>query len=76
MKEYKNKGYRLVLSSHYVPETLKDVDTKIDYLENLTELAKESENAEAFEKKVKDIYSEYSGLNYLDMTAGFFFPNK
>ena len=76
MKEYKNKGYRLVLSSHYVPETLKDVDTKIDYLENLKELAKESENAEAFEKKVKDRYSEYSGLNYLDMTAGFFFPNK
>lgn len=64
----------MVLSSHYVPETLKDVDTKIDYLENLKELAKGSENAEAFEKKVKD--SEYSGLNYLDMTAGFFFPNK
>lgn len=76
LKEYKNKGYRLVLSSHYVPETLKDVDTKIDYLENLKELAKESENAEVFEKKVKDRYPEYSGLNYLDMTAGFFFPNK
>lgn len=66
----------MILSSHYVPETLKDVDTKIDYLENLKELAKKSENAEAFEKKVKDRYSEYSGLNYLDMTAGFFFPNK
>lgn len=66
----------MVLSSHYVPETLKDVDTKIDYLENLKELAKGSENAEAFDKKVKDRYSEYSGLNYLDMTAGFFFPNK
>lgn len=66
----------MILSSHYVPETLKDVDTKIDYLENLKELAKESENAEAFEKKVKDRYPEYSGLNYLDMTAGFFFPNK
>lgn len=70
---YKEKGYNLILSSHYVPETLKDVETKIDYLENIKRLAKESSNAEDFKEKVKSRYPEYSGLNYLDMTAGYFF---
>ena len=32
LKRYKENGYNLVLSSHYTPETLKDVDTKIAYL--------------------------------------------
>ena len=76
LKRYKENGYNLVLSSHYTPETLKDVDTKIAYLEELKELAKESKDATDFENKVKAKYPEYSGLNYLDMTAGFFFPQN
>ena len=76
LKRYKENGYNLVLSSHYTPETLKDVDTKIAYLEELKELAKESANVTDFENKVKAKYPEYSGLNYLDMTAGFFFPQN
>ena len=73
LKNYKEKGYNLVLSSHYTPETLKDVDTKIDYLEKLKQIAKTCSNADEFKDKVKEKYPEYSGLNYLDMTAGFFF---
>lgn len=76
LKRYKENGYNLVLSSHYTPETLKDVDTKIAYLEELKELAKESKDSSDFENKVKVKYPEYSGLNYLDMTAGFFFPQN
>lgn len=76
LKRYKENGYNLVLSSHYTPETLKDVDTKIAYLEELKILAKESENVTDFENKVEEKYPEYSGLNYLDMTAGFFFPQN
>ena len=76
LKRYKKNGYNLVLSSHYTPETLRDVDTKIAYLEELKELAKESKDATDFENKVKAKYPEYSGLNYLDMTAGFFFPQN
>ncbi len=76
LKRYKENGYNLVLSSHYTPETLKDVDTKIAYLEELKILAKESENVTDFENKVKEKYPEYSGLNYLDMTAGCFFPQN
>lgn len=73
LKIYKEKGYNLVLSSHYTPETLKDVDTKIEYLEDLKKIAKECSNADEFKDRVKMKYPEYSGLNYLDMTAGFFF---
>ena len=76
LKKYKQKGYNLVLSSHYTPETLKDVDTKIAYLEDLKVIAKQSENINEFKDKVKTKYPEYSGLNYLDMTAGFFFPQN
>lgn len=76
LKNYKAKGYTLVLSSHYTPETLKDVDTKIAYLEELKKIAKDCSNADEFKAKVKAEYPEYSGLNYLDMTAGYFFPNN
>ena len=73
---YKEKGYNLVLSSHYTPETLKDVDTKIAYLEELKTIANDSKDMNDFKDKVKAKYPEYSGLNYLDMTAGFFFPQN
>ena len=74
LKGYKEKGYHLILSSHYTPETLKDVDIKIAYLEDLKLIAKESSQRDQFIEKVKEKYPQYSGLNYLDMTAGFFFP--
>ena len=53
LENYKEKGYILILSSHYVPETQKDVDTKIAYLENLKKIAKESTNSNEFKDKVK-----------------------
>ena len=45
-------------------------------IKQLKELAKESKDATDFENKVKVKYPEYSGLNYLNMTAGFFFPQN
>lgn len=38
LKSYIEKGYDLILTSHYTPEDLKDAQTKIDYLENLKRL--------------------------------------
>lgn len=73
LKDYIKKNYTLVLSSHYLPETIDDVKTKIDYLENIKNIAKESSNGDEFKDKVKAEYPNYSGLNYLDMTAGYFF---
>lgn len=73
LKGYLAKGYDLVLTSHYTPEDLKDVKTKISYLEDLKEIAKGCKTAEEFKEKVNKKYPNYSGANYLDMTAGFFF---
>lgn len=73
---YIRKGFDLVLTAHYTPEDLKDAQTKVDYLTNLKEIALESESADEMKAKVQEQYPDYSGMNYLDMTVSFFFPNK
>ncbi len=67
------KGYDLILTSHYTPEDLKDAETKIAYLENLKQIASNCKDADAFKAEVVKQYPQYSGQNYLEMTAGFFF---
>lgn len=74
LKGYLEKGYDLVLTSHYTPEDLKDVEAKIAYLENLKHIAAKCTSAQAFKAAVQKAYGDYCGDNYLDMTAGFFFP--
>lgn len=73
LQSYIGKGYDLILTSHYTPEDLKDAETKIAYLENLKKIAADCKDAEAFKAQVIREYPQYSGQNYLDMTAGFFF---
>lgn len=73
LQSYIKKGYDLILTSHYTPEDLKDAQTKIDYLENLKKIATSCRDADAFKAEVGRQYPQYSGQNYLDMTAGFFF---
>lgn len=73
LHSYIDKGYDLILTSHYTPEDLKDAQTKIDYLENLKKIAAGVQNADVFKAEVCKQYPQYSGQNYLDMTAGFFF---
>ena len=68
-------GFDLVLTAHYTPEDLKDAKTKVTYLMDLKEIALTCETAAEMKAKVQEKYSGYSGLNYLDMTVGFFFPN-
>lgn len=70
---YIEKGYDLILTSHYTPEDLKDAQAKIDYLENLKKIAAECADADSFKAKVQKTYPVYSGQNYLDMTTGFFY---
>ena len=74
LRGYIQRGYALVLTSHYTPEDLKDVATKIDYLADLKAIAAASADADSFKAAVQARYPAYSGGNYLDMTAGFFFP--
>ena len=44
-----------------------------NYIENLKKIAEKCGNADDFKKEVEKEYPDYSGENYLDMTAGFFF---
>ena len=73
LRGYEDAGYDLVLTSHYTPEDLKDVQVKIDYLEELKRIASGCGSADEFKAKVNELYPEYAGDNYLAMTAGFFF---
>lgn len=73
LEGYQEAGIDLVLTSHYTPEDLKDVQTKIDYLKDLKDIAAGSADAAGFKAAVHKRYPEYAGENYLDMTAGFFF---
>lgn len=73
LNDYLEKGYTLVLTSHYTPEDLKDVKTKISYLDSLKEIAAKCSSKDEFIEEMKSQYPNYSGENYLDMTAGFFF---
>lgn len=74
LKGYLDRGFEIFLSAHYEPETRQDVQTKIDYLEDLKTIAEECATADDFKQRVNEKYVGYSGANYLDMTAGFFFP--
>jgi len=76
LEDYINRNIGLVLTSHYVVENLEDVKTKIDYLKGLKNIAIKNTDAVSFTNAVKTAYPKYSGLNYLDMSAGFFFPGK
>lgn len=73
LRSYIEKGYDLILTSHYTPEDLKDAQTKIDYLENLKKIAADCPNADSFKAEVQKQYPAYNGQNYLDMTAEFFY---
>lgn len=74
LRGYLDRGIEVFLSSHYVPETREDVETKIAYLEDLKCIASGSKNRAEFKDKVIERFPGYSGANYLDMTAGLFFP--
>jgi hypothetical protein len=69
-----DKGYRLVLSGHHIPEDSHDVESKIHYLDKLIAVAGSSESAGEFKNSMKKLYPDFKGENYLDMTASFLFP--
>lgn len=74
LKGFIDKGYNLILTSHYTPEILEDVRVKIAYIKEIKNIAEYCKDADDFKTKVKEKYPDYSGENYLNMTAEFFFP--
>ena len=75
LENMKVKGHQLILSSHHTPEKPADVDTKISYVKRVAAIAEASNDQDEFTLAVKKEYPDYKGLNYLDLTAGFFFGN-
>lgn len=66
-------NYTLVLTSHYTPEGQDAVATKIAYLNKVLELNDSCADAAAFTAAMNEAFPDYSGANYLDMTAGFLY---
>lgn len=69
LSDYVEKNYTLILSSHYTPEMIGDVKTKIEYLNTLQKTLNTSHSKEEFMEQMKTMYLDYQGLNYLEMTA-------
>lgn len=76
LKEYQKKNYNLILTSHYIPETIEAVETKIAYIETILNIASVCKNANEMIEKGKKEFPEYSGVNYLEMTSKLFFPEN
>lgn len=73
LQKYIDRNFSLILTSHYTPEDMKDADEKIAYLQNVKKTALECSSAGQFKEMMKKNYPRYSGDNYLEMTAEFFF---
>lgn len=73
MKHYQDKKYALVLTSHYVPEGQAAISEKLAYLQKVKSLTEQCKSKEAFVDAMKKAFPNYSGGNYLDMTAGFLY---
>ena len=76
LESYIQRNVGLILTSHYVVENLEDVKMKIEYLKGLKNIAVKNVDAAGFKAAVQSAYPKYSGLNYLEMSAGMFFPGK
>lgn len=76
LKGYLEKNYNLIFTSHYIPEDINAVKTKISYIETLLNIVSTCTTAEEMIWKVDKEYPEYRGHNYLEMTANFFFPKN
>ena len=50
------------------------MEEKLAYLRQLEGMARECKDRESFKRMAGERYPDYQGENYLDMTAGFFFP--
>lgn len=73
ISELEGFSYDLVLTSHYAPEGENAVDTKIAYLQKTLELSDSCADAESFTAAMNEAFPNYSGVNYLEMTAGFLY---
>ncbi|MDR0832448.1 MAG: hypothetical protein LBM99_06085 [Bacillales bacterium] len=73
LETFQKKRFNLILSSHHTPENQKAVSSKIAYLNDVLKIAQQSNSAFEMKNKVKEIYPNYKGEPYLEMSVNFFF---
>lgn len=73
LKGYQDAGYDMILTSHGGIEGQDAVTEKIAYVKKTKELAQANDNAEDFIAAMKEAFPDYSGENYLEMTAGYLY---
>lgn len=69
LKNYQDKNYLFILSAHSTPERQDAVAEKIHYIKKIKEFSKKYHTKEEFIKNIKNEFPNYSGENYLEMTA-------
>lgn len=74
LEGYQAAGYTFVLSAHSEPEGQQAVADKIAYVGKAKEIAAASTDAAGFIASMDGAFPAYAGHNYLEMTAGFLFP--
>lgn len=74
LHQYQDAGYPMILSGHSTPEGQDAVTEKIAYVEKAKELAASCTTAEAFIAAMEEAFPDYTGQNYLEMTAGYLYP--
>ncbi len=75
MARYQADGMLLLLTSHEIPETIGAAAAKIAYLERTKEIIRENGSAQQFLDAMNAAFPDYSGQNYLEISAGALFPN-
>lgn len=73
LKSYQSAGYDLILTAHSGVEGQDAVAEKIHYVEKTKELAAANDNADDFIAAMKEAFPDYTGENYLEMTAGYLY---
>ncbi len=75
LKGYQSAGYDMILTAHSGVEGQDAVAEKISYVEKAKELAENNDNADSFIAAMKEAFPDYTGENYLKMSAGYLFPS-
>jgi hypothetical protein len=75
LKDLIARGFDFILTSHYTPENSQDAQEKVNYLETIKATAASSPDIDAFKQSIQQTYPDYTGENYLNMTANFFFKS-
>lgn len=69
MQQFIDKDYVLILTSHYMPETVDAARTKLAYTKTLKELALACSDADSFIAAVNEKFPNYGGDSFLATTA-------